>query len=264
MKIKGMREILLCLISPVPSCINDDDITNHEAKQQRFTVGHIPFQEAYEIFNSYFPTMGFSHLEKQEFQKILLHPKFGLKVVIFTGVKDKRYIILSPEDVDIEPFLLSLTQNISLLKSDTNSSRENAVFVRRILSSLETEWDQKCACALLALNRSRSQLEDLTVDPATVTKNSDHVAKVLDEIDNARIASNDIVRLRLKAKEEKCRKQLSQKQLLYERKKERQSDSKLTQLQIEISDLTQRLHEMESFNINTNKYHKRKFDQLVS
>ena len=179
-----------------------------------------------------------------------------MKVVIFTGVKDKRYIILSPEDVDIEPFLLSLTQDISLLKSDTNSSRENAVFVRRILNSLETEWDQKCACALLELNRSRSQLEDLTVDPATVTKNSDHVAKVLDEIDNARIDSNDIVRLRLKAKEEKCRKQLSHKQLLYERKKERWSDSKLTQLQIVISDLTQRLHEIESFDINTNKYHK--------
>ena len=74
MKIKGMREILLYLISLVLSCINDDDITNHEAQQQRFTVGHIPFQEAYEIFNSYFLTMGFSHLEKQEFQKILLHP----------------------------------------------------------------------------------------------------------------------------------------------------------------------------------------------
>ena len=75
----------------MPSCINDDDITNHEAQQQRFTVGHIPFQEAYEIFNSHFPTMGFPHSEKHEFQKILLHPKFGLKVVIFTGVKDKRY-----------------------------------------------------------------------------------------------------------------------------------------------------------------------------
>ena len=163
--------------------------------------------------------MGLSHSEKQEFQKILLHPKFGLKVVIFTGVKDKRYILLSPEDGDIEPFLLLLTQDISLLKSDTNCSRENVVFVRGILNSLETEWDQKCACALLALNCSRTQLEDLTVDPATVTKNSDHMAKVLDEIDNARIASNDIVRLRLKAKQEKCRKHLCQKQLLYEREK---------------------------------------------
>ena len=65
------------------------------------------------------------------------------------------------------------------------------------------------ACALLALNFSGTQLEELTVDPATVRKNSDHVAKILDEIDNARIASNDIVRLRLKAKQEKCRKQLS-------------------------------------------------------
>ena len=248
----------------MPSCINDDDITNREAQQQRFTVGHIPFQEAYEIFDSCFPTMGLSHSEKQEFQKILLHTKFGLKVVIFTGIKDKKYILLSPEDGDIEPFLLSLTQDISLLESDTNSSRENAVFVRGILNSLQTEWDQKYACALLALNHSRTQLEDLTVDPVTVTKNSNQVAKVLDEIDNARIASNDIVRLRLKAKKEKWRKQLSPKQLLFERRKERWSDSKLTQLEIEISDLTQWLHEMESFDINTNKYHKRKFDQLVS
>ena len=94
--------------------------------------------------------MGLSHSEKQEFKKILLHPNFGLKVVIFTGVKYKRYILLSPEDVDIEPFLLSLTQDISLLKSDTNSSRENAVFVRGILNSLETEWEQNCACMCFA------------------------------------------------------------------------------------------------------------------
>ena len=38
MKIKGIREILLHLISLLPSCINDDDLTNHEAQQQWFTV----------------------------------------------------------------------------------------------------------------------------------------------------------------------------------------------------------------------------------
>ena len=158
-KVKALKEILLYLtiLKPVKN-------------EQMLTRGHMPFDEAYEIYNSYFPVMGFSHQEKQEFQKSLLHPKYGLRVIVFTSNDNRRYIILSPNDIDLEPFLMTLTDDNKLKQSHT-TEHENATFVRKVINSMDTEWDRKCSFALLALNRSRRELEDLTVDPGVATRN---------------------------------------------------------------------------------------------
>ena len=81
-EVKALKEILLYLtiLKPVKN-------------EQMLTRGHMPFDEAYEIYNSCFPVMGFSHQEKQEFQKSLLHPKYGLRVIVFTSNDNRRYII---------------------------------------------------------------------------------------------------------------------------------------------------------------------------
>ena len=88
----------------------------------------MPFDEAYEI-----PVMGFSHQEKQEFQKSLLHPKYGLRVIVFTSNDNRRYIILSPNDIDLEPFLMTLVDDNKLKQSDT-TEHENATFVRKVIN----------------------------------------------------------------------------------------------------------------------------------
>ena len=120
---------------------------------------------------------------------------------------------------------------------------------------MDTEWDRKCSFALLAFNRSRRELEDLTVDPGVVTKNSNYISQVLAETDNAKIAAEDMVKLRLNSRMQKIKEK--EKELLYLQKKDRWSNDKLEHLQSEISSFKLRLNEAKSFDEN-NKYHVRK------
>ena len=215
-KVKALKEILLYLtiLKPVKN-------------EQMLTRGHMPFDEAYEIYNSYFPVMGFSLQEKQEFQKSLLHPKYGLRVIVFTSNNNRRYIILSPNDIDLELFLMTLIDDNKLKQSDT-SEHENATFVRKVINSMDTEWDRKCQFALLALNRSRRELEDLTVDPGVVTRNSDCISQILTEIDNAKIEAEDMINMRLDSRMKKIKGELTEKELLYLQKKDRWSNGNNT------------------------------------
>ena len=116
-KVKALKEILsyLTIFKPVKN-------------EQMLNRGHMPFDEAYEI-----PVMGFSHQEKQEFQKSLLHPKYGPRVIVFTSNDNRRYIILSPNDIDLEPFLMTLIDDNKLKQSDTTED-ENATFVRKVIN----------------------------------------------------------------------------------------------------------------------------------
>ena len=43
---------------------------------------HMPFDEAFEIFNSFHENMGFSSSEQQHFLTFLLHPTYGLRVSV--------------------------------------------------------------------------------------------------------------------------------------------------------------------------------------
>ena len=43
------------------------------------------------------------------FQQAILHPQYGLKIIIFTNpVSRNRYILLRPSEIDLELFLSEL------------------------------------------------------------------------------------------------------------------------------------------------------------
>ena len=104
---------------------------------------------------------------------------------------------------------MTLIDDNKLKQSDT-TEHENATFVRKVINSMDTERDRKCSFALLALNRSRRELEDLTVDPGVVTRNSNYISQVLTEIDNAKIAAEDMVKLRLDSRMKKIKGELTE------------------------------------------------------
>ena len=123
----------------------------------------MPFSEAYEIFNSFFPYKGFTQQEKQQFRDALLHPDYGLRVSIFTNpVDDSIEIILRPNSIDIEPFLIGLTKKLS------RPQEESVQLVHGIVHSMDTVWDRKCASALVGMSRSWNELAALSIDPRAV------------------------------------------------------------------------------------------------
>ena len=145
------------------------------------------------------------------------------------------------------------------MKSPT-TGKQNASFVRKLINSMDTEWDRKYSFALMALNRSRRELENLTVDPGVIKRNAEYISQVLTDIDNTKLAAEDMIMLRLNSKVESIKNELTQ--LLFLHKKDRWSSSKLEQLQSEISLLNMRLNEAESFD-KSNKYHVRKRNQMI-
>ena len=130
------------------------------------------------------------------FQQAILHPQYGLKIIIFTNPASRnRYILLRPSEIDLELFLSKLNDEcLSILKP---LKTEDASFVQRVLHSMDSQWDRKCCSALLALNRSRSELKNISISPDRLEHNTNVIKAVLEEIDHAEIAATDMVTLRL-------------------------------------------------------------------
>lgn len=164
-------------------------------------VGFMDFDIAFELYCAHQERF----VDKKEFRDTLLHPEYGLCVnlVNFIHNNQRRYIILKSRDVDVPLLLSQLDQESSnvidvRLQIDKDS-------VNSILNTMSSEWDKKCAKALLAGNKSRTQMELLGIKPDNLTKNVKHIVDVAQGVERTVIAAKDCVLLRLREKESKLR-----------------------------------------------------------
>ena len=245
----GLNGVLQHLTSLVP-------IGNNDRQLMRSSM---PFDEAYEVFNSFFPYKGFTNQEKQQFRDALLHPEYGLRVSIFTNpVGGSSEIILRPNSIDIEPFLIGLTERLS-----SKPQEEDIQLVHGILNSFDTEWDRKCATALLGMSRSWNDLIALGIDPRPVSESAEQIKSVLSELENTKTAASDMINLRLKEKESKIQLQLQQKRDLRITRNGVWPVDKLDDLQKEIEALDKRLQEVRQLIAHQDEPEIRKFNQMV-
>ena len=110
---------------------------------------HMPFNEAFEIFNSFHENMGFSSSEKQHFLTSLPHPTHGLRILVVQDCAAReRHIVLWPNEVDIEDFIKTLlckSESVNHKKSKELEAQELA----EVTSAMDTEWDRKCLKTVL-------------------------------------------------------------------------------------------------------------------
>ena len=131
---------------------------------------------------------GFTHQEKQQFRDALLHPDYGLRVSIFTNPVDGcSEIILRSNSINIEPFLIGLTNKLSRPQED------NVQLVHRIIHSVDTEWDRKRASALLGMSRSWNELAELGINPRAVLQSAEQMKTVICELENTKVAAADMI-----------------------------------------------------------------------
>ena len=75
---------------------------------------------------------------------------------------------------------------------------------------MSSEWEKKCPKAVLAGNKSRTQMEQLGIKRDNLTKSIKHVVDVAQEVDRTVIAAKDCVLLRLREKQSKLRAQIEE------------------------------------------------------
>ena len=110
---------------------------------------------------------------------------------------------------------------------------------------MDTEWDRCCASALLSVGRSTSQLEQLTWDATTANRAKVFVEEALDEIDNDKIAAEDMVKLRTESTIKNLETQINENRKLHSQRTDRWTDEQLNALSEKEELLSLRLDEQQ-------------------
>ena len=157
--------------------------------------GYLPYSEAHGIFCGFMER----ETEDKEFRDHLLNEEYGLCVFV-TTVLNTRYIILQNETVDTGKFLLELECLLS--KEQDNFSRFdlNADSLKRVLQSMDTEYDKTVLKAMIFASASRKKVYELGIKPENAVGFLNKVVNVFTECEQAIEAAGDILELQDKDK----------------------------------------------------------------
>ena len=185
--LRGMRAVLQALLAQVPTP------QGIEIKQS-----YMSFDDAFILYLGYSTekTSASLHLkhEKKRFKELICHPDYGLCVYI---VMDS-YIVLKSDDVDIEEFIESLISVIKNKERTTTRLDINGNLIKAMLSSMDSKWDKNILRAVIALQRSRNELEQLDFNCHDIRMLTDQVVALMEEREQAKIAATDMTTLRIK------------------------------------------------------------------
>ena len=138
--------------------------------------------------------------ERKRFKELLCHPRYGLCIYITENQCNKKFIVLRPDEFDLELFLEKFCDTDN---EATNSDQDQLVidneFVERILVNMDTEWDKNIVRVLLSLNRSRAELDELGIESDHIVSKRQEIQMVLEERSRAEVAAKDILKLRLES-----------------------------------------------------------------
>ena len=110
---------------------------------------------------------------------------------------------------------------------------------------MDTEWDRCRTSALVSVGRSTSQLEQLTLDATTANRAKIFVEEVHDEIDNAKIAAEDVVKLRIDSTIKNLETQIYENRKLHSQRTDTWTDEQLNALSEKEKLLSLRLDEQQ-------------------
>ena len=102
-------------------------------------------------YSSYF----INNIDQEQFCDNLLHPEWGLSInIIFPPVVNIRFLVFKTNVVDILLLISLVSPPKESLIGEINSD-----MVKKILSTMESEWDKTCARMLFSMGKKRSAIE---------------------------------------------------------------------------------------------------------
>lgn len=185
-----------------------DELTAVESDHRKKSKGILKFQDGYELFCSAY---GKDEIipDRYTFRDTLLSEELGLPIVIFTTRNNGiSFIMLNSDNWNIAGLFDAI-----IFDDDYEQSCRfdlDAQSLKKIMDSMDTEYDKSVVRAILACSSSRSELYDLGLKLDTAIKNLEHVLAVSDEVDNALVAGKDMTVLSLRAKIAKKDREISE------------------------------------------------------
>ncbi|XP_070539440.1 uncharacterized protein [Ptychodera flava] len=221
--------------------------------------GFLEFDEAYHLYS------GYHEIEpnRDNFRDSLIHPVHGLCVcVIWTEHLNRRFIVLKPHGTGLVNFLEAFVNNASEQFTDQRQYL-NADIVHGIIESMDTEYDRMCVRALLACEKSRSQIYDLGLKPQDAVNTISKVLEASRETRNAKIAAEDMVNLRLRRKADLIQEEIKRTEEQLQMKKDILSEPRRKDLQEKQLVLEERLRDVKRLRDKNDKYAVQRFKQSV-
>ncbi len=182
MGLKAVWQMLLATVT-CPSIGNQDS-----------RVSFMHLDEAYSLFRGYNRDGMYEDCNtknaRKRFKELLVHPKYGLSVYI---IGDK-FIVLKSNEADLELFFEAAFNEKS---QEFERFLVDCTFVQELMQCVDSEWDKKIIRALIAVNKSRKEIQKLGMDSDRVVKNIDEVKQAIKERTEASQQAEAIVRERL-------------------------------------------------------------------
>ena len=188
-KIHGMIHVL-----------DDLMVKNETISSLPFPVrGIMTFATAYQLYSSAFTNKP----DVDYFKTELLSSDFGLSVVLFRW-SGELFVVFKSDEIDV-PYILSELLHIS---GNTNANRgqESAgnrrekfskELVQQLMTSMDSEYDKNVLKGCFAMLLTRSEMENVGIKPDVATKSLEEVEVISIEVENAQMAGEDILKLRL-------------------------------------------------------------------
>ena len=154
--------------------------------------GYMTFTEAYEIFVAHLDII----VTENGFLISILDEHRGLpvNVIMINGV---RYIILKSNTVDYVSLLQKSHHIVEKEDYDTKISLDKGT-VQSALNEMDTEWDRFVAKILVMGDKSHNKIASLGLKDENLQEKFSKMKSVLEEVENAKLAAEDLVVLQLR------------------------------------------------------------------
>ena len=173
--------------------------------------------------------------------------------------------MLKPNDVDLELFLGALIEYMKQKNECKNARLDlNMETVTELIESMDTEWDKVVVRVIFGASRSSSEIDKLGMDSDKITNITCEVMKIMKERIQAKVAAEDMVKLRLKSKLEKLTETVEHNGKKIEENKDRLNDHQLADLIESNNDIKQRINNMENLIEHKTSYEQKTFQAMVS
>ena len=217
--------------------------------------------EAYDVYLAYqHPTrskfMQSDRHEKKHFTELVLHPKYGLCVTIVKA-KQKEYVVLRPDNFSLEGFYQHC------FADERKHEPLDKEFIKKVVSSMDTEWDKKILWVVLGLSRTRKEIDMLGMHSDKVLEGRETIENFFAKCEQLKGEAKTVVKSKLICKKVHAQELISKKQYLLSAKQKLWSELQVNEEMECIEDLQRNIAALDGL-VNEEPSQQRRLSSMLS